>query len=198
MSGTSQSTKSDYDIIKENYQFIRESNSYESSSSSSIQSETNRAPGSVDTFEDRLSKRYYDSLHKEYCIADLSRYEVSCDKWPPNQKHSISVLLLCFSRFSFVCTCLLVTFFLNWISICHFQFVCWLNVDGFNVSHPVSYFNLDGWCGFKVENKRWSAEWSGTNNLRRKQMSEWFAKNKKRSRANKLWAQFSVRREWKA
>ncbi|CAI5977432.1 unnamed protein product, partial [Closterium sp. NIES-64] len=50
--------KTDLDVLRESYRFIR--------------SEADDAEG---TWEQRLAKRYYDKLFKEYCVADMSRYK---------------------------------------------------------------------------------------------------------------------------
>ncbi|XP_010523675.1 PREDICTED: protein FRA10AC1 isoform X2 [Tarenaya hassleriana] len=50
--------KTDYDTLREGYRFIR-----------SEEDDLNAS------WEQRLVKRYYDKLFKEYCIADLSRYK---------------------------------------------------------------------------------------------------------------------------
>ncbi|KAK5575121.1 hypothetical protein RB653_010377 [Dictyostelium firmibasis] len=52
--------KTDYQILKENHQFLRDDNDE-----------------SIDqlTWEEKLAKTYYDRLYKEYAIIDLSRYK---------------------------------------------------------------------------------------------------------------------------
>jgi len=45
------------DVVKEHHQFLWESDDKPSS------------------WEQRLAKKYYDKLFKEYCICDLSRYK---------------------------------------------------------------------------------------------------------------------------
>lgn len=50
--------KSDKQILREEYRFIRTEEDDEE-----------------DTWEKRLAKKYYDKLFKEYCLADLSRYK---------------------------------------------------------------------------------------------------------------------------
>ncbi|CAI5480798.1 unnamed protein product [Closterium sp. Yama58-4] len=50
--------KTDLDVLRESYRFIR--------------SDADDAEG---TWEQRLAKRYYDKLFKEYCVADMSRYK---------------------------------------------------------------------------------------------------------------------------
>ncbi|CAI7784574.1 unnamed protein product [Closterium sp. NIES-53] len=50
--------KTDLDVLRESYRFIR--------------SEADDAEG---TWEQRLAKRYYDKLFKEYCVGDMSRYK---------------------------------------------------------------------------------------------------------------------------
>eukprot|EP00271_Cylindrocystis_brebissonii_P017488 TRINITY_DN4567_c0_g2_i1.p1 TRINITY_DN4567_c0_g2~~TRINITY_DN4567_c0_g2_i1.p1 ORF type:complete len:132 (+),score=8.95 TRINITY_DN4567_c0_g2_i1:252-647(+) len=50
--------KTDQDTLRESYRFIR--------------SEEDDVEG---TWEQRLAKRYYDKLFKEYCLADMSRYK---------------------------------------------------------------------------------------------------------------------------
>lgn len=47
--------KSDLDVIKENHKFLWD-----------------KEP---ELWEERLAKKYYDKLFKEYCICDLSRYD---------------------------------------------------------------------------------------------------------------------------
>nr|CAG4652282.1 EOG090X0H59 [Triops cancriformis] len=47
----------DIDIIRENHQFLWDETS------------------TLETWESRLAKKYYDKLFKEYCICDLSRYK---------------------------------------------------------------------------------------------------------------------------
>lgn len=54
-------TKSDYDILKQQYRFIRTE-------------EDDRADDSREAWEKRLARRYYERLYREYCIADLTRY----------------------------------------------------------------------------------------------------------------------------
>ncbi|KAL1122449.1 hypothetical protein AAG570_002780 [Ranatra chinensis] len=49
--------KRDIDVIRENHKFLWEGNETPSS------------------WEERLAKKYYDKLFKEYCISDLSRYK---------------------------------------------------------------------------------------------------------------------------
>ncbi|KAN0033504.1 hypothetical protein ACTA71_007191 [Dictyostelium dimigraforme] len=53
--------KTDYQILKENHQFLRDENENEN----------------IDqlTWEEKLAKTYYDRLYKEYAIIDLSRYK---------------------------------------------------------------------------------------------------------------------------
>ncbi|XP_058170118.1 protein FRA10AC1 homolog [Anopheles ziemanni] len=48
--------KTDHDVIRENHRFLWDNEA-------------------VDSWEKQLSKKYYDKLFKEYCIADLSRYK---------------------------------------------------------------------------------------------------------------------------
>uniref|UniRef100_A0A182JHI5 Uncharacterized protein n=1 Tax=Anopheles atroparvus TaxID=41427 RepID=A0A182JHI5_ANOAO len=48
--------KTDHDVIRENHRFLWDNET-------------------VDSWEKQLSKKYYDKLFKEYCIADLSRYK---------------------------------------------------------------------------------------------------------------------------
>ncbi|KFB34781.1 hypothetical protein ZHAS_00000165 [Anopheles sinensis] len=48
--------KRDHDVIRENHRFLWDNEA-------------------VDSWEKQLSKKYYDKLFKEYCIADLSRYK---------------------------------------------------------------------------------------------------------------------------
>jgi len=50
--------KTDYDVLREEYRFIRTDEDNDDSQ-----------------FEKRMSKKYYDKLFKEYCLADLSRYK---------------------------------------------------------------------------------------------------------------------------
>ncbi|CAI5519890.1 unnamed protein product, partial [Closterium sp. Naga37s-1] len=57
-SGAATTFKTDLDVLRESYRFIR--------------SEADDAEG---TWEQRLAKRYYDKLFKEYCVADMSRYK---------------------------------------------------------------------------------------------------------------------------
>ncbi|GJP40941.1 hypothetical protein CLOM_g600 [Closterium sp. NIES-68] len=57
-SSAAPSFKTDLDVLRESYRFIR--------------SEADDADG---TWEQRLAKRYYDKLFKEYCVADMSRYK---------------------------------------------------------------------------------------------------------------------------
>uniref|UniRef100_A0A914E6I7 Protein FRA10AC1 n=1 Tax=Acrobeloides nanus TaxID=290746 RepID=A0A914E6I7_9BILA len=56
----SSNDKNDYDIIKEQHRFLWDEKS-------SLEAEKN--------WDARLAKRYYDKLFKEYCIADLSKYQ---------------------------------------------------------------------------------------------------------------------------
>jgi protein FRA10AC1 len=51
--------KTDYEILKENFKFIWD---------------TNEKP--VETWEENFAKSYYDKLYKEYCISDLSLYKM--------------------------------------------------------------------------------------------------------------------------
>ncbi|KAM9973210.1 hypothetical protein ACTFIR_012586 [Dictyostelium discoideum] len=53
--------KTDYQVLKENHQFLRDENENED----------------IDqlTWEEKLAKTYYDRLYKEYAIIDLSRYK---------------------------------------------------------------------------------------------------------------------------
>jgi len=51
-------TRTDFDVLRENYRFIR---------SEEDNDETN--------WEKRMSKQYYEKLFKEYCLADMSRYK---------------------------------------------------------------------------------------------------------------------------
>ncbi|XP_023235224.1 protein FRA10AC1 homolog [Centruroides sculpturatus] len=51
------SGKTDFDIIRENHQFLWDPDD------------------SADSWDRKLAKKYYDKLFKEYCIADLSRYK---------------------------------------------------------------------------------------------------------------------------
>ena len=48
--------RNDFTVVKENHKFLWESEKTQS-------------------WEERIAKRYYDKLFKEYCIADLSKYE---------------------------------------------------------------------------------------------------------------------------
>jgi len=50
--------KTDHDILREEYRFIRTEEDDDES-----------------TFEKRMTKKYYDKLFKEYCLADMSRYK---------------------------------------------------------------------------------------------------------------------------
>jgi len=50
--------KTDYDVLREEYRFLRTDEDNDDSQ-----------------FEKRMSKKYYDKLFKEYCLADLSRYK---------------------------------------------------------------------------------------------------------------------------
>ncbi|KAL2613765.1 hypothetical protein R1flu_025457 [Riccia fluitans] len=58
--GTSATIKTDLDTLRETYRFIR-----------------TEEDDSERTWEQRLAKRYYEKLFKEYCIADMSRYKES-------------------------------------------------------------------------------------------------------------------------
>lgn len=49
--------KRDIDIIRENHKFLWDEDDV------------------AETWEERLAKKYYDKLFKEYCISDLSRYK---------------------------------------------------------------------------------------------------------------------------
>lgn len=49
--------KRDFDIIKENHQFLWEEDD------------------AVDTWGKQIAKKYHDKLFKEYCICDLKRYK---------------------------------------------------------------------------------------------------------------------------
>lgn len=49
--------KTDWDVIRENHQFLWEEND------------------SIETWGKKIAKKYYDKLFKEYCICDLSRYK---------------------------------------------------------------------------------------------------------------------------
>ncbi|KAL3679141.1 hypothetical protein R1sor_022097 [Riccia sorocarpa] len=60
VSGGSAPIKTDMDTLRETYRFIR-----------------TEEDDSERTWEQRLAKRYYDKLFKEYCIADMSRYKES-------------------------------------------------------------------------------------------------------------------------
>ena len=51
--------RNDYTVLQQNHKFLWDSN------------ETEKPK----TWEEQLAKRYYDKLFKEYCIADLSKYE---------------------------------------------------------------------------------------------------------------------------
>lgn len=76
--------KSDLDVIRENFQFIREDGS------DPMEGPGSAAVGPLLLFllggsvvDDRslrlqaaLSKRYYDRLYREYALADLSRYKL--------------------------------------------------------------------------------------------------------------------------
>ncbi|EAL71116.1 hypothetical protein DDB_G0272957 [Dictyostelium discoideum AX4] len=53
--------KTDYQVLKENHQFLRDENENE---------DINQL-----TWEEKLAKTYYDRLYKEYAIIDLSRYK---------------------------------------------------------------------------------------------------------------------------
>lgn len=48
--------RNDFTVLKENHKFLWDSEK-------------------IQTWEERLAKRYYDKLFKEYCIVDLSKYE---------------------------------------------------------------------------------------------------------------------------
>lgn len=50
-------SKTDFDIIRENHQFLWDPND------------------DADSWDKKLAKKYYEKLFKEYCIADLSRYK---------------------------------------------------------------------------------------------------------------------------
>ncbi|RHZ90297.1 hypothetical protein Glove_1g28 [Diversispora epigaea] len=52
-------TKNDFDILKENHKFLR-----------SVEEEEEEL-----TWEQRVAKKYYDKLFKEYCIAELKYYK---------------------------------------------------------------------------------------------------------------------------
>lgn len=49
--------KRDFDVIKENHQFLWEEND------------------AIDTWGKQIAKKYHDKLFKEYCICDLRKYE---------------------------------------------------------------------------------------------------------------------------
>jgi len=51
-------SKTDSDILRENYKFVRTDEDSDES-----------------TWEKRVAKKYYDKLFKEYCLADLSLYK---------------------------------------------------------------------------------------------------------------------------
>ncbi len=51
--------KTDYDQIKENFQFIWE----------------DKDEAEIINKHEKLAKEYYDKLYKEYCIADLTHYK---------------------------------------------------------------------------------------------------------------------------
>jgi len=53
--------KTDYDVLEENHQFVWDEDDDEDSSGRS--------------WGQRLAKKYYDKLFKEYCISDVSRYK---------------------------------------------------------------------------------------------------------------------------
>jgi len=55
---TNKNFKTDYDVLKEEYRFIRS----EEDNDETVE-------------EKRMAKKYYDRLFKEYCLADLSRYK---------------------------------------------------------------------------------------------------------------------------
>ena len=54
--------KSDRDVLHENWQFVRDA-------------EEDAGGSAALTWEQRVAKRYYDRLFKEYALADLSRYQ---------------------------------------------------------------------------------------------------------------------------
>lgn len=54
-----QTAKSDHDILREQYRFIRSAED-----------------DADDSWEARLAKRYYAKLYREYAIIDLSQYKV--------------------------------------------------------------------------------------------------------------------------
>lgn len=55
--------KTDLDILKQNHRFLWDSDDESDESKLS--------------WGDRIAKKYYDRLYKEYCICDLSRYEAN-------------------------------------------------------------------------------------------------------------------------
>jgi protein FRA10AC1 len=55
---TSIKSKSQLDILKENFKFIWDKNDKPEN-----------------TWEEQFAKNYYDKLFKEYCIADLTKYK---------------------------------------------------------------------------------------------------------------------------
>ena len=61
--------KTDEDSLRETFRFIR---SPEDDNNDNNGGSSN---GAATTWEIRLAKRYYSRLYREYCIADLSRYE---------------------------------------------------------------------------------------------------------------------------
>ena len=54
--------KTDLDVLKKNHKFLWDSDSDEETDESGL------------TWGERVAKKYYARLYKEYCICDLSRY----------------------------------------------------------------------------------------------------------------------------
>ena len=77
-----ESVKSDLEVLQDNWKFIRSDEDNDDS-----------------TWEKRMAKKYYDKLYKEYCIADLSRYEEG-KVWGP-----VLSFLFLFVHSPFFCIC---------------------------------------------------------------------------------------------
>lgn len=55
--------KTDFDVLKQNHKFLWDSDSDDEQDQSKL------------SYGERVAKKYYDRLYKEYCICDLSRYK---------------------------------------------------------------------------------------------------------------------------
>lgn len=81
--------RTDYDVIKENYQFLWDDDDDDNEI----------------TWGKRLAKKYWDKLFKEYTICDLSRYKEKKIAFRWRTEKEVMILILCLIYFDSTVDC---------------------------------------------------------------------------------------------